>query len=81
MGEQAAEVTTGLDRLAGLAYDRPTETDTLISDILRLVAESLDVGVAHLNRIEEGTLYVERVHNRSGMPVHVGDSLPLSDTY
>lgn len=60
--------------------DAPDEKQ-LIDDVLSLLVESLDVGLAFLSAVEGETLRFEAVHDRAGMGLRAGMAYPLRDTY
>lgn len=53
----------------------------LQADVLRLLVESLAVGLAFLSRVDGDTLVIEAVDDRAGMGLHAGDVVPLCDSY
>lgn len=73
--------SVGLGRLAGFAYSDKAEQGTLANDVLKLVADSLDVGLTFLSTIDSSSLYIEGVYDRAGMGLEEGSIVPLCDTY
>ena len=67
--------------LAAVAADPGADPDVLITSILALLAERLDVGLTFLARVDGDTLHIERAHDRAGMGVREGAAVPLGDTY
>jgi len=53
----------------------------LAADVLRLLVESLSVGLAFLSRVDGDTLVIEAVDDRAGMGMSAGDVVPLCDSY
>lgn len=78
---QAEDVQQGLGRLAGLAYQGPSQEDDLTEAILHLVAESLRVGLTFLSTVDTETQYITAVYDRLGMKLQEGTAVPLGDTY
>ena len=77
----SGQVGAALMRLATLAHNDAPHADTIISGILALLVESLDVGVTYVARVEGDALHIERAHDRARMGVMDGAVVPLCDTY
>lgn len=73
-----ADLFERLGTISAAPHDGP---DRLITDILKLIAESLDVGVTYLTRVDETAVCVERVYDRAGMGLRRGDVVALGDSY
>jgi len=74
-------LATGLARLATVATDRTVGPEALITDILTLLGDCLDVGLLHLTRLEGDMLHYDRVYDRAGMGLPQGLAVPLAQTY
>ncbi len=55
--------------------------DALLSDLLTLVAESLGVDLVFISRVDDCTLHFDYVHDRGGLGLPAGSTMPLPDTY
>jgi len=75
-----AQVRSALDALAALVATRPPAS-VLVEDVLTLVAESLDVGLVFVSRIDAAAMHVMRVLDRAGMGLAPGAAIPLGETY
>lgn len=62
-------------------FERDGERAGAIAPILALLAESLNVGATLLSRISGAAWEIEQVHDRTGVGVQAGITLPLADTY
>jgi len=80
-GVPSGAVGTALLRLATLALADAPDADGALAGILALLADSLDVGVTFLSRVDGETLHVERAHDRAGMGLASGTAIPLCDSY
>lgn len=78
---RATGITTGLARLASVAYDHRSSGDSLVLPILQLLAESLEIGQVHVTRVEGETLQYVRVFDRAGMNLHEGETVLLAESY
>jgi len=70
-----------LQRLTTIALVPGIAGDDLARGILELLAETLDVGLTFLSRVEGENLVVVRAHDRAAMGMASGDVIPLCDTY
>ena len=77
--DQAA--AAGFERLSAAAGGSHAGIEVQIADILALLADSLQVGLACLARPVNGTWLVEECHDRMGMSVRSGEPLPFSEVY
>lgn len=77
----ADAVSTGLLRLAHLAAEDVPDEERFVNDVLTLLAESLDVGVAFLSTVDGETLRFDAVYDRAGMGLRAGMVTALCDTY
>jgi len=55
--------------------------DALLSDLLALIATSLGVDLAFISRVDDCTLHLDYVHDRGGLGLPAGSTMPLPDTY
>jgi diguanylate cyclase (GGDEF)-like protein/PAS domain S-box-containing protein len=78
---RSSPAVTGLVQLARTVHERPSDSDTLVVNILKLLAESLLVAQVHVTRIDGGILRYERVYDQGGMNVHEGDAISLDESY
>ncbi len=69
-------VTSVLERLAAFTGSRHRDAGEEIDRILILVADSLDAGTVGLVRIVDGIWQIEHLHERTGLGLRVGQSLP-----
>ena len=70
-----------LEPLASLADEHEQDTDRLIEGVLALLANSLDVGLTFLTRVEGASLQIVQAHDRAAMGMHAGDVVLLCDSY
>lgn len=73
-------VAAGLGRLAALD-EGAGDAETLVRDVLMLLADSLGTGLSFLARVDGETLHVERAHDVAGMGLSDGATVPLCDSY
>lgn len=76
----AGHTYAGFERLAYAAASH-ADPGMLTGDVLALLVESLDVGLAFMARVEGPLLIIERVLDRAGMGLEAGASVALCDTY
>jgi signal transduction histidine kinase len=55
--------------------------DALLSDLLALITTSLGVDLAFISRVDDCTLHFDYVHDRGGLGLPAGSTMPLPDTY
>jgi len=55
--------------------------DALLSDLLALITTSLGVDLAFISRVDDCTLHFDHVHDRGGLGLPAGSTMPLPDTY
>lgn len=79
-GAASGQVVSAMRRLADVS-SWSGDADAFIGDVLALLAESLDVGLALLSRVDGDNLHIVRTHDRAGMGIRAGDVMPLCDTY
>jgi len=74
-------VVSGLTLASMLIASRQRDVKEEISNILTLVADSLQVAVTCLARVAEGKWYIDLLYDRAGMGLRVGEPLPYSSVY
>ena len=67
-----------IQRLASLRYDAHAGSSVLISEVLTILAESLDAGLVFLARIEDEMLRIIYLRDMRGIGLMEGDLLPLN---
>lgn len=77
----AQAVSACFERLASLGGELEQSADGLIAAVLELLAESLEVGLTFLSRVEGASLHIVRAYDRTGMGMRTGDEIALCDTY
>ena len=78
-GGAGAPVMPLIERLSAILADGQEDAGTVVANILMLLADSLQVGMALVTRIEDDTWMIESAYDRAGMGLRSGDRLPYAD--
>ena len=80
-GQRAEAAVERFERLAVLTAGLPPRPDVLIPAVLKLLADSLDVGLCYVSRVVDTTLHVAYVYDRDGLDLAPGTAMPLDQTF
>lgn len=77
---EAPPIQAGFERLAQVTAHAESGVDSLVSNVLALVADSLHVGLIFLARADGAVWRLDWVHDRVGMRLAPGSTMPLWET-
>ena len=72
-------VTPLIERLSAILADGQEDAGTVVANILMLLADSLQVGMTLVTRIEDDTWMIESAYDRAGIGLRSGDGLSYAD--